>query len=188
MRGRTLAALVALAVVDILVLVLGYRAHTGTLPPLQRSASAFDGRPRPRRRQPTGEPTSDDEVVGPVLLGVNAAGDVLRATRGACEEQVRQPGPHLDRQRRRRRRAEPVDPPAIREVLGLMVYADGRLRVSGLDEDCVPVTFDSTDAGASWAPERRLGRLAPVRRRPGQLRHRSRRARPSRCPAPPARS
>ena len=38
----------------------------------------------------------------------------------------------------------------MREVLGLMVYADGRLRVSGLDLDdgrCVPVTFDSTDAG-----------------------------------------
>ena len=149
MRGRTLAALAALAVVDVAVLALGYRAQTGTLPPLQRSSEAFEVAQSPTS-QPTGSPTGDD-VVGPVLLGVNAAGDVLRATRGACEERFDNPT---------RIWAGNVDdgvalaavevPPDLREVLGLMVYPDRTLRVSGLDEQCDPLTFDSTDAGATW--------------------------------------
>ena len=40
---------------------------------------------------PTGERLPTTQVVGPVLLGVNAAGDVLRATRGACEERFDNP-------------------------------------------------------------------------------------------------
>ncbi len=151
MRGRELAALVALLVVDILVLVLGYRAHTGSLPPLQRSASAFDVDPT-SGELPTGVPTDDDAVVGPVLLGVNAAGDVLRATRGACEARFDNPARIWTGNVGDGVALTPVDPPAIHEVLGLMVYADGTLRVSGLDEDCEPVTFDSTDSGSSWAP------------------------------------
>ncbi len=153
MRGRTLAALAALAVVDVAVVAVGYRAHTGNLPPMQRSSVGFEVSQTPTAA-PTGPPADDDSVVGPILLGVNKAGDVLRATRGACEERFDNPT---------RLWAGNVDdgvaltavepPPGLREVLGLMVYADGRFRVSGLElveEKCEPVTFDSTDGGATW--------------------------------------
>lgn len=152
MRGRTLAALIALAVVDLLVLVLGYRAYTGSVPPLQRSASGFGV-----DRLPTAEPTTevpdtdaDVEVEGPLLLGVNADGDVLRATRGACEERFDNPARIWSGNVRDGAPLAPVDPPAIREILGLMVFADRSLRVSGLDDACRPVTYDSADSGASW--------------------------------------
>ena len=99
---------------------------------------------------PTASPVDEDTVVGPALLGVNAAGDVLRATRGACEERFDNPARIWTGNVDDGDRLAAVEPPDIREVLGLMVYADGKLRVSGLDEACDPVTFDSTDAGASW--------------------------------------
>ena len=151
MRGRVLAGLVALALVDLLVLFLGYRAHTGSLPPLQRSASAFEVG-ESATALPTGE-DPDDQVVGPVLLGVNAAGDVLRATRGACEERFDNPARIWAGNVDGGVALSTVEPP-MREVLGLVVGDDGRLRVSGLDLDdggaCVPVTYDSTDGGETW--------------------------------------
>ncbi len=79
--------------------------------------------------------TPTTQVVGPVLLGVNAAGEVLRATRGACEERFDNPARiwagNVD---------DGVAPSAgrasgIREVLGLMVVRRRALRVSGLDLD-----------------------------------------------------
>jgi hypothetical protein len=161
MRRRTFAAFTALVVVDFAVLILGYRAHTGSLPPLQRSAGAFEVTDLPTA-EPTATPADDDTVIGPVLLGVNAAGDVLRATRGACEEQ-------FDNQARiwtgnvgDGERLALVELPGIREVLGLIVYAKGKLRVSGLDDACDRVTFDSDDGGASWqaSPDSALWRLS----------------------------
>jgi hypothetical protein len=150
MRGRTLVALAALAVIDVAVLAVGYRAHTGTLPPMQRSSESFEVSETPTA-EPTGSPADDNSVTGPVLLGVNARGNVLRATRGACEERFDKPA-RLWAGRIEDDVALPVvdPPPGLREVLGLMVYANGSLRVSGLDEDCESVTFDSTDVGASW--------------------------------------
>jgi hypothetical protein len=49
----------------------------------------------------------------------------------------------------------------VREILGLMVYVDGRLRVTGLDPDCEPVTYDSVDEGETWeaVPEPGIWRL-----------------------------
>jgi hypothetical protein len=149
MRGRTLAALAALAAVDLAVLALGYRAHTGSLPPYQRTSEAFEVSDSPTT-EPTGTPVDEDTVVGRVLLGVNAAGDVLRATRGACEARFDNPARIWTGSVDDDDRLAAVEPPGIREVLGLMVYTDGSLRVSGLDDDCDPVTFESTDAGASW--------------------------------------
>lgn len=154
MRARTFAALAALVVVDLAVVVVGYRAHQGTLPPMQRTAESFevDQSPTP---EPTALPAAGD-VVGPVLLGINAEGVVLRATRGACEERFNKTAQLWTGDVDDGVALAAVQPPAIRELLGLMVYADGRLRVSGLDlaDDgtCVSVTFDSEDGGATWQP------------------------------------
>jgi len=149
MRGRALAGLAALFVVDLLVVFLGYRAHTGVLPPLQREAPAFEVDPT-SEEQPTSAPVDADEVVGPALLSINAAGDVLRATRGACD-------PAADNAARiwtgnidDGAALTMVEAPGISEVLGLMVLPGGVLRMSGLDDGCEPVVLDSTDAGASW--------------------------------------
>jgi hypothetical protein len=151
MRGKALTGLVALAMVDLLVVGLGYRAHTGSLPALQRSAPSFEVSLSPNA-SPTRE-ESGDEVVGPVLLGVNSAGDILRATRGACEERFDNPARIWAGNVDDGVAPSAVEPP-LREVLGLIVYDNGRLRVSGLDLDdqnaCVPVTYDSTDGGQTW--------------------------------------
>jgi hypothetical protein len=148
MRGRTLVALAALVVVDVAVLALGYRAHTGSLPPFQRSTEAFEVGDSPATL-PSAAPLDEDTVGGPVLLGVNPAGDVLRATRGACEERFDNPARMWTGNVDDGDRLTAVEAP-LREVLGLMVYANGSLRVSGLDDVCKPVTFESTDAGATW--------------------------------------
>jgi hypothetical protein len=144
---------VVLAVLDIVVLGLGYRARGGNLPPLQRTSPSF---PVPTATA-TGEAdgVEEDGITGPLFLGVNAEGLVLRATRGACEERSGGPtrvsvgnvddvGAGIELQ--------DVTVPDVREVLGLMVYADGKLRVSGLAEGCDPITVDSTDQGATWTP------------------------------------
>jgi hypothetical protein len=161
MRGRTLAALAALAAVDLAVLALGYRAHSGSLPPFQRSSEAFEVSDSPTT-EPTASAVDEDAVVGPVLLGINAAGDVLRATRGACEERFDRTAQIWTGNVDDGDRLAAVAPLEIREVLGVMVYADGKLRVSGLDEGCQPVTFDSVDSGASWqaSPVAELWRLS----------------------------
>ena len=177
MRGRALAALVALAVVDL----------AGPRPGLPRphGLRSLRSSARPRRSRwaspptasPTGERPATTQVVGPVLLGVNAAGDVLRATRGACEERFDNPARIWAGNVDDGVALSAVEPPASREVLGLMVYADGRLRVSGsisTTDDAMPVTFDSTDGGATWQTHRRrVDALAPVRRRHGVHGHRS---------------
>ena len=157
--------MVVLAVLDLVVLGVGYRARGGDLPPLQRTSPSFP--------VPTGTPTgetdpveAEDSITGPLLLGVNASGMILRATRGACEERSGEPTRvsvgTVDDVRAGGELAD-VTAPDVLEVLGLMVYADGSMRVSGLDQDCASVTFDSNDEGATWTPVAVPG----IRRLPG---------------------
>jgi hypothetical protein len=149
MRRWTTVALVVLAVLDVVVLVLGYRALDGSLPPLQNEAPPLVfSTPSPGETPTSGEP-EEDTVTGPLLLGANRAGDVLRATRGACQASFDNPArvwvANIDTGL-----LEEVEVLGLREALGLMVYADGTFRISGLDEGCEAVTFESDDGGATW--------------------------------------
>ena len=163
MRGRVLAGLVALAVVDLLVLVLGYRAHTGSLPPLQRSAAAFEVGESRLRRRPVSRPATTRwsgrccwaSTPRATCSGPRAA----RARSGSTTRPASGPGTSTTAP------AAPVEPPAMREVLGLVVYADGKLRVSGLDEGLRAGDLRLHRLRRDLADHRRRGDgLAPVRR------------------------
>jgi hypothetical protein len=148
MRGRTNAALVALAVVDVLILLVGYRAHGGSLPPLQRTTPAFEVPEGATAGPPDG--AADLGITAPLLLGVNPAGVVLRATRGACQDFLERPAQVWVGDVDSGSAPSLVEVPGVREVLGLMVYADGTLRITGLDDTCAALTLESKDGGASW--------------------------------------
>jgi hypothetical protein len=147
MRRWSTAAVVLLVVLDVVVLAMGYRARGGHLPPLQSQTTALLIAPA-SATETTSEP-GEDQLRGPVLLGANAEGAVLRAARGACQASFDNPaevwvgsvegGP-----------LQLVQIPGLLEVLGLMVYGDSSLRISGLDESCEPATFDSKDGGDTW--------------------------------------
>jgi len=153
------ALVVVLAVLDIVVLGLGYRARGGDLPPLQRTSPSFPVPTSTTTDEP--DPVDQDAITGPLLLGVNVEGLILRATRGACDPtfggQARVWLGTVD-EARQSDALQGGDPfrqltvPDVAEVLGLMVYADGTLRVSGLTEECTPSTVESTDQGATWTP------------------------------------
>jgi hypothetical protein len=146
MRGRTTGVVAALAVLDLVVVVLGYRAQGGSLPPLQRTTASFEVSETPTA-DATGGP-DDQEISAPLLLGVNPSGVVLRATRGACEDFRDNPA-HVWAGNLDAAEAPALVDTRVQEVLGLMVYGDGSMRITGLDGDCRPVTVDSKD-GQTW--------------------------------------
>jgi hypothetical protein len=145
-RRWGVALVVALVVLDVLALGAGLRARGGWLPPWQKKDPTFvvtDASASPSAESGTG-------ISAPLLLGMNPAGLVLRATRGACEARFDNPArvwvTHIGDD------TAPVEvtPTDIREVLGLMVFAAGTLRLAGLDEHCKAVVLDSTDGGQTW--------------------------------------
>lgn len=150
MRRWAPVAVALLVVLDLLVLSVGVRAYRGHLPPGQVAAPSFPVSGSTAPTAPTEEPEPVGSLEGPLLLAASPTGVLLRATRGACETRFDtvaqvavgslESGDLQD-----------VTVPGVREVVGLMVYADGRLRVSGLSEGaCEALTYDSTDRGASW--------------------------------------
>ena len=150
MRRWGTALLAALVVLDLVVLVLGVRAREGTLPPLQRGAGASFDVPTATATE-SADPSADADLIqAPVLLGANASGLVLRATRGACEARFDNPAHfwagHLDDADG----LQQLEVPTLLEVLGLIVLDDGTMRLSGLDEGCQPATVVSSDDGATW--------------------------------------
>ncbi len=148
MRRRWVVALAVLVVLDVLVLAFGYRARHGVLPPMQRTTTSFSVAASPSAI-PTDAPGSDD-ISAPLLLGANADGVVLRATRGACEERFGRTARFWTGTVSDDAPLAEVEVPAVKEVLGLVVNANGSMRVAGLDAKCDPMTMDSDDGGASW--------------------------------------
>jgi hypothetical protein len=141
---------VVLAVLDVVVLGVAYRAHNGTLPPWQVREPAYRMTPADATTTTTAG-ARDDSVTGPLLLSVNPAGLVLRAVRGACEERFHKAA-QLAVGRAEDGTMTDLEVPELREALGIMVFADGRLRATGLDESCEGVTLDSVDEGKTWQP------------------------------------
>ncbi len=148
MRRWVPALLAVLVVLDVGVLGLGLRTREGVMPPLQKRSAEFT--PAPASSSPSARPGADSGIHGPLLLGANESGLVLRATRGACETRFNDPakvwvgslddGTDLD----------DVDLPGLHEVLGLFVADTGSMVLSGLDQDCQPTAFESKDEGATW--------------------------------------
>jgi len=134
MRWTRSPALVAVFVVlDVVVLVLAYRAMRHNEAPLAASSSA-DG---PIARQ---GPT----IVGPLSLAVAPSGALLRATRGSCDERAPVPakvwvaGAY-------RAPLERVTVPGLVEVLGATA-SDDKLTVVGADGSCKTHGYVSTDS------------------------------------------
>ena len=143
------ALLAVLLLLDLVVLVLGFRARGGNLPPLQRGTDATYVAPTV-----TASPSADattDRITAPVLLGANASGLVLRATRGACETRFDNPAQFWVGSLDDADGLQPAEVPTLHEVLGLFVADDGTMRMSGLDEACHPATVVSSDEGATWS-------------------------------------
>jgi hypothetical protein len=153
MRRWATPLLAALLVLDLVVLVFGVRSRGGDLPPLQRGAGAtYAAGPTsaPTTGATSDAPDGEPTIQGPLTLAANASGLVVRATRGACEPRFERSAyvwvGHLDDDAG----LQQVDVPALHEVLGLVVLADGTVRISGRDDQCGPVTVVSTDEGATW--------------------------------------
>ena len=154
-RRWVTALVVVLAVLDLVVLAVGYRARSGVLPAFSAPEASFSMIPA----STPGAATTGDEagVVFPVLMAVDADGLVLRATRGACEDRFHNPAQVAVGSVTAA--MTPADLPDLEEVLGLAILPDGHLRVSGLDRDCEVMAVDSTDAGRTW---RTLGENEPA--------------------------
>jgi hypothetical protein len=149
-RRWSTVLIAALVVLDVLVLGVAVRARSGTLPSWQVQDPRFDVSAA-ATDDDEGSSAAGDTGSTSVLLAVNPAGLVLRAVRGACQERF------TTRAQVAVGRAEDgdlndVELPGLREALGVMVFADGNLRVTGLGADCAPVTFDSSDEGDTWQP------------------------------------
>jgi hypothetical protein len=158
MRRWLIVVVAVLAVLDLGVLAVGYRARAGTLPAWQVPEPAFGWQPPsgPSGDAPATSSGTIDTITGPVLMAVDADGLVLRATRGACEERFANTAQVAVGSISSGVKA--VELPALAEVLGVAILPDDHLRVSGLrpkegpDGPCAPVTFDSTDSGQTWEP------------------------------------
>ena len=150
-RGGILTLVAVLAVLDVVILGLGYRAREGSLPPWQQPPTAAFTMLPPSSDTPASSGNDASSVTGPLLLAVTPAGVVLRATRGACDP-ARDNPPYVAVANADTRTApQNVAVDGIAEVLGVMAFADGKLRVVGVDSTCkTPVAFDSTDQGATW--------------------------------------
>jgi hypothetical protein len=162
MRRWGTALLAVLVVVDLVVLVLGFRAREGHLPPLQRGAGASFEVPTASASE-TADPTADADLIqAPVLLGANKSGLVLRATRGACEERFDNPAHFWTGNLDDVDGLQPLEVPTLLEVLGLIVLDDGTMRMSGLDEACQLATVVSSDEGVTWrsSPSAEVWRLS----------------------------
>jgi hypothetical protein len=148
MRRWITLLVVVLAVLDVAVLAVGYRTRSGVLPAFSTPEASYTMLP-PSAAEASSTPDSEATVVGPVLMAVNADGLVLRATRGACEErfdnhaQVAVGSVHAVGM-------TPADVPDLAEVLGVAILPDDHLRMAGLNDECEPMTVDSTDSGQSW--------------------------------------
>jgi hypothetical protein len=156
MTRRWVTVLVAvLAVLDVVVLAVGYRARSGVLPAFSAPDASFSMIPA----STPGAATTGDEagMAFPVLMAVDAEGLVLRATRGACEDRFHNPAQVAVGSVTAA--MTPVDIPDLEEVLGLAILPDDHLRVSGLDDDCHVMAVDSTDSGRTW---RTLGENEPA--------------------------
>jgi hypothetical protein len=149
---RWILALVAvLAVVDVVILGLGYRARGGVLPPWQDPPPAAFTMTAPSDETPASSGSDASGISGPVLLAVNPAGVVLRATRGSCDPTRDNPTRVAVANADTPTAPRDVTVNGIAEVLGVMAFADGRLRLTGFDDSCkAAVTFDSTDQGVTW--------------------------------------
>ncbi len=137
---------VVLAVLDVVVLAVGYRARSGVLPAFSAPEASFSIIPA----STPGATTTGDEagLVFPVLMAVDAEGLVLRATRGACEARFHNPAQVAVGSVTAA--MTPADIPDLDEVLGLAILRDDHLRVSGLDDECRVMAVDSTDSGRTW--------------------------------------
>jgi hypothetical protein len=92
------------------------------------------------------------QVTGPLFLAMNGDGVVLRAVRGACEARFAKTAQvSVGQVRSGSIDMRTVSIPELKEALGVMVYDDDTLRVTGLDDQCKTVTFDSDDLGQSWS-------------------------------------
>ncbi len=146
-RRWVLVLLVGLLVADVVVLLVAFGAYRGTVPRLGATDDVSFTPPS------AGATTGEDDsaataITGPVMVGLNAEGVVLRATRGACEERFDNiaavaAGP-LDGGG-----FATVELPGLVEVLGIGT-PPGKLVVTGLDADCSALAFESTDRGATW--------------------------------------
>ena len=161
MRRWLIVVVAVLAVLDLAVLAMGYQARAGALPGWGEPEPAFTMLPP---GTPSGTPSGSstdattDTITGPVLMAVDADGLVLRATRGACQERFANPAQVAVGSVSTGVTA--VEIPALTEVLGVAILPDDHLRVSGLQrneasEECVAVTFDSTDSGRPGSSCRR---------------------------------
>jgi hypothetical protein len=152
MRRWLTVVVVVLAVLDLAVLAVGYRARAGVTPRGVPEAAFTMLPPSSESSTPTGE-----SITGPVLMAVDADGLLLRASRGACQAQFANPAQVAVGSVSAGVTA--VDLPALGEVLGVGILPDDHLRVSGLTPQCDPATFDSTDSGKTW---QRLRATAPA--------------------------
>ncbi len=138
--------IVALAVLDVLVLVAAYWIS-------HRPAPKYEGTLESPIASQSANPTSDgggtSEITGPVILATSPAGAIFRATRGSCDARnasvakvvaAVEPG------------STPValKIPDLQEVLGASRPTDNKILVVGASPDCEIRRFQSDDGGNTW--------------------------------------
>lgn len=139
MRWTRSPALVAVFVVlDVVVLVLAYRAmrHNEAPPVASSSAEGPIARDGPT-------------IVGPLSMAVAPSGALLRATRGSCDERAPVPAKVWVAEAFKAPLTR-VTVPGLVEVLGVTA-SDDKLTVVGADGSCKTHGYVSTDSGKRWS-------------------------------------